>query len=70
MLSVAAATEDIAPGDAVEAETALSLIPVSKARWTYVSRRYKVSARALEPVSRPRSMSAANCISIRCSSSR
>ncbi len=50
MLSVAAAAEDIAPGDAVEAEAALSLDPRLQGALDYVSRRYKVSTEALEPV--------------------
>jgi len=50
ILSVAAAAEDIEPGDVAEADVSLSLDPRLQGAMDYVSRRYRVSTEALEPV--------------------
>ncbi len=50
ILSVAAAAEEIEPGDVAEADVSLSLDPRLQGAMDYVSRRYRVSTEALEPV--------------------
>ena len=50
ILSVAAAAEEIEPGDVAEADASLSLDPRLQGAMDYVSRRYRVSTEALEPV--------------------
>lgn len=50
MLSVAAAAEEIEPSEVVEADAAQSLDPRLQAAMGYVSRRYKVSTEAVEPI--------------------
>ena len=50
ILSVAAAAEEIEPGDVAEADVSLSLDPRLQGAMDYVSRRYRVTTEALEPV--------------------
>ncbi len=50
LLSVAAAAEEIEPSDVVESDAAQSLEPRLQAALGYVSRRYKVSTEAVEPI--------------------
>lgn len=50
ILSVAAAAEEIEPGDVAEADVSLSLDPRLQGAMDYVSRRYRVLTEALEPV--------------------